>query len=289
MSQNKTVSQWLRTGKEMLEAAGRENPRMDAELLLEKVAGMNKIQRMTEGQTILDEKAAEEYAAFLDERAKGRPLQYILGEWEFMGLPFSVGEGVLIPRADTEILVETILETGEKESLRRGLDIGTGTGCIPICLEKLGNMDMTAVDISPKALAFARENNEKNQTHVDFVESDLFAALPDSLFPLDFIVSNPPYIPAADCEELMTEVRDFEPRNALDGGKDGLDFYRKIVAEAPARLKDGGWLFFEIGYDQREALFALMEEAGFTSVACRQDLAGLDRVVFGQKKEEPHV
>lgn len=122
---------------------------------------MNKIQRMTEGQTILDEKAAEQYAAFLDERAKGRPLQYILGEWEFMGLPFSVGEGVLIPRADTEILVETILETGERESLCRGLDIGTGTGCIPICLEKLGHMDMTAVDISPKALAFARENNEK--------------------------------------------------------------------------------------------------------------------------------
>lgn len=273
----------------MLEAAGRENPRMDAELLLEKVTGMNKIQRMTEGQTILDEKAAEQYAAFLDERAKGRPLQYILGEWEFMGLPFSVGEGVLIPRADTEILVETILETGERESLRRGLDIGTGTGCIPICLEKLGHMDMTAVDISPKALAFARENNEKNQTHVDFVESDLFTALPDSLFPLDFIVSNPPYIPAADCEELMTEVRDFEPRNALDGGKDGLDFYRKIIAEAPARLRDGGWLFFEIGYDQREALFALMEEAGFVSVECRQDLAGLDRVVFGQKKEEPHV
>ena len=96
----------------------------------------------------MDEKAAEQYAAFLDERAKGRPLQYILGEWEFMGLPFSVGEGVLIPRADTEILVETILETGERESLHRGLDIGTGTGCIPICLEKLGHMDMTAVDLS---------------------------------------------------------------------------------------------------------------------------------------------
>ncbi|HIY03749.1 MAG TPA: peptide chain release factor N(5)-glutamine methyltransferase [Candidatus Anaerotignum merdipullorum] len=283
MSRNDTIGWWLREGTERLMRAKKDNARREAAMLLQKATGLTQTILLTESEQKIKPEAARKYVAFLNERENGRPLQYILGEWEFMGLSFSVGEGVLIPRADTEVLVETILEMAQKERLHTGLDIGTGTGCIPICLEKLGGIQMTAVELHTDALAFAKRNNDRNRTHVTFVESDLFANLPENMAPLDFIVSNPPYIPQADCDKLMPEVRFFEPRSALDGGADGLDVYRAIIAQAGTYLRDGGWLFFEIGYDQREALFTLMQAAGFVSVVCRQDLAGLDRVVYGKK------
>ena len=238
---------------------------------------------MTETQTELDTKAAEQYAAFLNERCAGRPLQYILGEWEFMGLPFLVGEGVLIPRADTEILVESVLEKGKQYQFQTGLDIGTGTGCIPISLEKYGNFKMMAVEISPQALAYAQKNNVCNQTKVQFLQSDLYTAIPKET-KFDFIVSNPPYIETAEIEDLMEEVRVYEPHNALDGGTDGLDFYRRILEQAQDFLKNDGWIFFEIGCTQRKDLLQLLEQTGFDSLESRQDLAGLDRVVMGRKK-----
>lgn len=282
MNQNKTISEWLQIGRKQLANAGKL-PK-DADLLLMHTTGLTKIQLLTEGQQIVTTEAAQQYAAFLNERENGRPLQYILGEWEFMGLPFVVGEGVLIPRADTEVLVETILQKQQTEQLQKGLDIGTGTGCIPICLDKLGGMDMTAVDISPKALGYARQNNAKNETNVTFLESDLFQMLPmQEKGSFDFIVSNPPYIPKKDIATLMTEVKDFEPTNALDGGEDGLDFYRNIIEIGKDWLKEDGWFFFEIGYDQREDLFVLLKTAGFGCLACKQDFAGLDRVICGKK------
>ena len=282
MNQNKTISEWLQIGRKQLTTAGKL-PK-DADLLLMHTTGLTKIQLLTEGQQIMTTEAAQQYAAFLNERENGRPLQYILGEWEFMGMPFVVGEGVLIPRADTEILVETILQKQQTECLQKGLDIGTGTGCIPICLDKLGHMNMTAVDISTKALAYAKQNNEKNETNVTFLESDLFQMLPvTEKGTFDFIVSNPPYIPKKDIATLMTEVKDFEPTNALDGGVDGLDFYRNIIEIGKDWLKEDGWFFFEIGYDQREDLFALLKAAGFGCLECKQDFAGLDRVICGKK------
>ena len=284
---NKTIADALREGKMRLKAAGKEAYAFEAELLLEKAAGLNRTALFLRGEEVLSEEVLAVYEGFLQEREQGRPTQYILGEWEFMGLPFSVGEGVLIPRADTEVLVETILERQQKESIKSILDIGTGSGCIPISLGHYGKFEhIMAVDISQKALGYATKNAHDNQIKIDFYESDLFTNLPaEWKGNLDAIVSNPPYIPKKDIEELMTEVKDFEPMNALDGGEDGLDFYRAIVEQGRDWLKDGGWLFFEIGYDQGEDLRNLLHEFGYTEVEIRQDLAGLDRVALGRKGE----
>ncbi len=283
MNQKNDIQSLLQWGQKGLVEAGKTNARQEAFLLLQQASGFSKIKLMTETQTELDTKAAEQYAAFLNERCAGRPLQYILGEWEFMGLPFLVGEGVLIPRADTEILVESVLEKGKQYHFQTGLDIGTGTGCIPISLEKYGNFKMMAVDISPQALAYAQKNNVCNQTKVQFLQSDLYTAIPKET-KFDFIVSNPPYIETAEIADLMEEVRVYEPHNALDGGTDGLDFYRRILEQAQDFLKNDGWIFFEIGYTQRKDLLQLLEQTGFDSLESRQDLVGLDRVVMGRKK-----
>ena len=283
MNQKNDIQSLLQWGQKRLVEAGKTNARQEAFLLLQQASGFSKIKLMTETQTELDTKAAEQYAAFLNERCAGRPLQYILGEWEFMGLPFLVGEGVLIPRADTEILVESVLEKGKQYHFQTGLDIGTGTGCIPISLEKYGNFKMMAVEISPQALAYAQKNNVCNQTKVQFLQSDLYTAIPKET-KFDFIVSNPPYIETAEIEDLMEEVRVYEPHNALDGGTDGLDFYHRILEQAQDFLKNDGWIFFEIGCTQRKDLLQLLEQTGFDSLESRQDLAGLDRVVMGRKK-----
>lgn len=285
---NKTIAEALREGKLRLKAAGKEAYAFEAELLLEKAAGLNRTALFLRGEEVLSEEVLTVYEGYLSEREQGRPTQYILGEWEFMGLPFHVGEGVLIPRGDTEVLVETILEKQQAEKFKSILDIGTGSGCIPISLGHYGKFEkIMAVDISPKALGYATENAVKNNINIDFYESDLFTNLPaEWKGKLDAIVSNPPYIPKKDIAELMTEVKDFEPMNALDGGEDGLDFYRAIVEQAKEWLVDGGWLFFEIGYDQGEDLRKLLQEFGYTAIEIRQDLAGLDRVALGRKGAE---
>ena len=282
---NKTIAEALREGKLRLKAAGKEAYAFEAELLLEKAAGLNRTALFLRGEEVFSEEALTVYEGYLSEREQGRPTQYILGEWEFMGLPFHVGEGVLIPRGDTEVLVETILEKQQSEPIKSILDIGTGSGCIPVSLGHYGKFEkIMAVDISPKALGYATKNAAENRVSIDFYESDLFTNIPSEWKGrLDAIVSNPPYIPKKDIAELMTEVKDFEPMNALDGGEDGLDFYRVIVEQGKNWLKDGGWLFFEIGYDQGEDLRNLLKEFGYTEVEIRQDLAGLDRVAMGRK------
>ena len=282
---NKTIAEALREGKLRLKAAGKEAYAFEAELLLEKAAGLNRTALFLRGEKSLSDEVLAVYEGYLSEREQGRPTQYILGEWEFMGLPFHVGEGVLIPRGDTEVLVETILEKQQTEDFKFILDIGTGSGCIPVSLGHYGKFEkIMAVDISQKALGYATKNAAENKISIDFYESDLFTNVPaEWKGKLDAIVSNPPYIPKKDIEELMTEVKDFEPMNALDGGEDGLDFYRAIVEQGREWLKDGGWLFFEIGYDQGEDLRKLLKEFGYTEIEIRQDLAGLDRVALGRK------
>lgn len=281
---NKTIAEALREGKRRLQAAGKEAYAFAAELLLENASGRSRTALFLHGEELLSAEEAERYERFLAERESGRPTQYILGRWEFMGLPFFVGEGVLIPRGDTEILVETILEQQQKEPLRTILDIGTGSGCIPISLSHYGDFEsLLAVDISETALGYARKNAAENHAEILLYESDLFASVPmEWKGQLDAIVSNPPYIPKEDIAGLMTEVKDFEPLHALDGGADGLDFYRAIAAEGRAWLRQGGWLFFEIGYDQGAALRSLLTALGYTEIGIKQDLAGLDRVAFGR-------
>lgn len=286
MRESKTISDALLAGKLRLKAAKKDNFAFEAELFLMEACQMSRVELFTHGDRLISTEQMARYHDYLSQREESRPLQYILGQCEFMGLPFTVGEGVLIPRGDTELLVETVLEFSKKERIHQVIDLGTGSGCIPICLARYGKMQCVGVDISPKALAFAKKNGDKNEVVVKWLESDLFTRLPmEWQGSFDAIVSNPPYIARAEVEGLMPEVREFEPRNALDGGEDGLDFYRHIIKYSPQWLKKGGWLFFEIGYDQGQALLQMLEESGFSQCNLRKDLAGLDRVVFGKLKE----
>lgn len=213
-----------------------------------------------------------------EKRAKGIPLCQIVGTAEFYGLEFLVDKNVLIPRFETELLVETVIKNIEKG---HGLDIGVGSGVIAVTLNKLKNLKMTAVDISRKALRVAKKNAKKHMAEVELLRSDLFAGLKDQNF--DFIISNPPYIKSEDIETLQTEVKDHEPRLALDGGEDGFDFYRRIIAEAPRFLKEGGMIFFEIGINQSDEIAKLLEK-DFEKIVVIKDYSQIDRIIYATKR-----
>lgn len=263
---------------------------IDARLLLEAVCQTDQNYLLLHGDEEITPQQEEDYQSLLQMRAGHKPLQYILGVQYFMGYTFHVNEAVLIPRQETEILVELV-----GQLLMPGmhiLDMCTGSGCILISLlrrakEQWGKNQKedvllgTGVDISAAALAVARENAQLNQVTAQFVESDLFDQVPGKFH---LIVSNPPYIERDVLPTLMPEVREYEPIGALDGGESGLDFYDKIIAQAPEHLENHGILCFEIGYNQGEAVAARMMEAGFEKVQVLKDYAGLDRVVFGQLK-----
>ena len=213
-------------------------------------------------------------------RARRVPLQQILGHTGFMGLDFKVNADVLIPRSDTEVLVETVL-SNEKNKDISILDLCTGSGCIAVSLKKYGAYSLVAgSDISEKALNVALRNASINKTEIELYRSDLLRDIEGSF---DVIVSNPPYIETEVIEELEPEVREHDPYIALDGGRDGLDFYRRIISDAPVALKPYGRLYFEIGYNQAEQVAGLMEKAGFSDIDIIKDLAGLDRVVYGKR------
>ena len=285
MSRNDTVSQALCWSRKQLLENGVDDGAYTARLLLSHAMGRSISNLLANGDLPLQKEENVRFAEMVEKRLTGYPTQYILGKWEFMGLPFLVKEGVLIPRADTEILVETVLEKAKKNHIKRILDLGTGTGCIPISLAYYGQMDVVGADINPEAILLAQENAKLNHVPVNWFTGDLFMALPESLQgQFDAVVSNPPYILTDELPLLMHEVRDFEPRLALDGGKDGLDFYRKIVKQCSDWLRSEGWLFFEIGCGQAQAVCGLMEEA-FTQIEIIKDLAGLDRVVAGRRKQ----
>lgn len=269
-------------GKGALADAGIEEAALDARLLLEHVCGTDRNTLLVHGDRAI---CPEEEAAFLDligQRSSRKPLQQITGEQEFMGLTFRVNENVLIPRQDTEVLVEEVLQNVHDGM--RILDMCTGSGCILISiLHYSNNCEGVGVDISEAALEVARDNGHRllpmiEEQSLSFIRSDLFASV-EGMF--DRIVSNPPYIRSAVVDTLMPEVRDHEPRIALDGEEDGLFFYRRIIQDSGKYLKKGGMLFFEIGYDQAEEVSALMEQAGFLEVTVKKDFCGLDRVVFG--------
>lgn len=225
---------------------------------------------------------------YINKRASNYPFQYIIGECEFMGLKFFVGDGVLIPRSDTEILVETILEINKINKFTNGLDLCTGTGCIPISLGNYGNINMTAVEFSEIAFKYAKKNLEYyNENSLDkniefeFLLGDLFTPIKNNK-KFDFIVSNPPYIEREVIKTLMEEVRDYEPTLALDGGESGLDFYIKITKESKNFLCEDGWLFFEIGYNQGELVLNILKENGFTQCKVLKDYSNNNRVVYGK-------
>ncbi|WP_297598124.1 peptide chain release factor N(5)-glutamine methyltransferase [uncultured Cetobacterium sp.] len=239
----------------------------------------------------ITEKEKEIIRNLLHKRAKEKkPLQYILGEWEFYGLPFKVDERVLIPRADTEILVEQckfILKDLETPKI---LDIGTGSGAISVTLAKeFPKSSVLGADISSEALEVAVENRRMNsvEKNLKFIKSDVFSNIKDVDF--DMIISNPPYIPQEEYEGLMPEVKLHEPKGALTDKGDGYYFYDKISKEAPKHLKDGGYLAFEVGYNQSQEVSKMMAKSGFNIVAIVKDYGGIERVVIGRKSGEKVV
>lgn len=277
-----TYRECYEQGCRTLQAAGIEEAILDARLLLEAVCGTDRNDLLVHGEQPVAPQAEEKYLNWIRQRAEHIPLQQLTGEQDFMGLTFSVNEHVLIPRQDTEILVEEVLK--ELHDGMRVLDMCTGSGCILLSLMHYSNdCEGLGVDLSAEALEVAERNVLKVLTpekaeHVQFLQSDLFEKLEDKF---EIIVSNPPYIASVEVEKLMPEVRDHEPRMALDGTEDGLYFYRRIIEEAGKHLVSSGMLFFEIGYDQGQAVSELMRTQGYREVQVVQDYAGLDRVVFG--------
>lgn len=274
-----TLKEAYEYGQEQLKNAKIDDAVLDAWYLLEHVTGISRGMYFMDMNREISLEQERKYRSYVATRAKHIPLQHITGVQEFMGLEFHVNEHVLVPRQDTEILVENVLQ--DLESDMRVLDMCTGSGCILLSLLKLcgcANVGGLGVDISEEALKVARKNAESLEVHAQFLHSDLFENV-EGLY--DIIVSNPPYIRTAVIERLQEEVKFHDPFVALDGKEDGLYFYRRIVEESPKYLKKGGKLFFEIGHDQGEDVSKLMKHAGFTDVAVKKDLAGLDRVVFG--------
>ena len=271
-----TIRETLRGAAARLEAAGVPEPMNDAALLLSHVTGEGQLLlRADAGRSLAPETLAA-FDALIARREKREPLQYITGEAYFMGLRLKTAPGVLIPRFDTETLCEQALcrMTGTE----RVLDLCTGSGALAVAIaKKYPGASVLAGDISPDACALARENAVRYGVRVTVRQGDLFAPFRGERF--DLIVSNPPYIPAGELDSLQAEVRR-EPALALDGGGDGLDFYRRITAEAPEYLRAGGWLLLEIGSDQAGAVAALM--AGYREINVYGDLNGLDRAVTGR-------
>lgn len=273
-----TYASALRYGKKYLADRQIENSGGDAWYLMEYVWGIDRNYYFLHSDDIIEQKDEERYRDLLQKRGSHIPLQHLTGTCDFMGLTFQVNDQVLIPRQDTETLVESALLRLKEGD--RALDLCTGSGCIILSLEKLGpGIRGLGADISAAALAVAKRNRDSLGLESDFCISDLFEGI-EGVF--DIIVSNPPYIASGKIPGLMEEVRGFEPLLALDGGADGLDFYRRIIKDARDFLKPGGWLGLEIGYDQREAVEELLRRQGFIRTETLQDLAGLDRTVWAE-------
>lgn len=284
----KTYKDALEYGKQRLLECEIEDANLDAWLLLEYVSGISRSWYFVHEDEEISENDIEENQILIEQRGKHIPLQQLTKEAYFYGMKFFVNENVLIPRQDTEVLVEQVLSLSkEKENLKL-LDMCTGSGCILLALlANLKQASGTGVDLSEKALEVAQRNSKELGIEVSWVQSDLFDKVSGSY---DIIVSNPPYIETSVIEGLMDEVKLYEPRMALDGTEDGLFFYREITMQAGKYLKNNGILAFEIGYNQGKAVSEFMKENGYKEVQVLQDLAGLDRVVTGRiEKEEQHV
>ena len=295
-----TVLKIIQWTTEYLKGKGIDNPRLDSEVLLAHLLRLDRVGLYLNFDRPLSRDELSSFREIVKRRGSREPLQYITGHQEFWSLDFKVTPDVLIPRPDTEILVEEALKAVRRETLdvRRQnqlpftiLDLCTGSGCIAISLaHELKDAVVYAVDTSEAALSIARENAEKNvvQDRVIFLQGDLYEALTSHVSRLtsyDLIVSNPPYIKNIDIPNIQPEVRDYEPRMAVDGGTEGLGFYKRIVADAPNHLSPHGWLMVEVGEGQADAVSKMMADTGaFESISTVKDLAGIERVVKAHKK-----
>lgn len=283
-----TIEELLDYGKQKLIESGNEYAKYERKILLEEVLGCNYMYMLMNGGEEVDKEKETLYKDMILQRCNHYPLQYMLQKAHFMDFTFYVNENVLIPRNDTEILVETannILEqldqTKQEDSFfhLKVLDLCCGSGCIGISIKQYHKeIDLILSDYSEKALEVTKHNLELLDTKAIVLHGDLFQSLTEKV---DMIVSNPPYIESNVIDSLMPEVKEYEPMMALDGGVDGLDFYKRIIQEAPSHLNVNGYLLFEIGCNQAKAVSELMSAAGFIEVQVCKDYAGLDRVVYG--------
>jgi release factor glutamine methyltransferase len=271
--------------KEFLTGKGIENARREAEWMLCAATGLDRVGLYLNFEKPLVDGELAAYRAMVARRGRREPLQHILGTQEFCGLDFEVSPDVLIPRHDTETLVNEALS--RNPAAGTVLDVGTGSGCIAVILAaKLPAAAVTAVDISANALTIARKNAEKHHVAIEFFQGSLFEPVPGRSF--DLIVSNPPYIPGKEIETLEPEVRDFDPRAALDGGGDGLAIYRDLIPGAVQHLNQAGWLLVEVGAGQAGDVAELFRQAiGYGETVTARDPGGIERVVGAQRKEIP--
>jgi release factor glutamine methyltransferase len=275
-----TVLKILTWTKEYLAGKGVDNARLESEWLLSALLGLDRVGLYVNFDRPLSEAELAAYRGMVTRRARREPLQYILGTQEFMGLEFETTPAALIPRHDSETLVQEAIKRGR--GVNRILDIGVGSGCIAVALAiNLPDTRVYGVEQSAPALELAGRNAGKHGVVVTLAHGSLFE--PFSETPFDLIVSNPPYIPTVEIASLQPEVRDYEPSDALDGGADGLDFYRSIIPAAPDHLNPGGWLLFETGIGQAEQVIGIFTGTGrFVELFTARDPAGIDRVVGGR-------
>jgi len=281
-----TITEWLTHARDRLTQTGCPDPDIDARWIAEDALGMTRQDLVFEGDRAIPRAQLYTLESMLDRRAAGEPVQYILGSADFMGLRFRVDHGVLIPRQDTETLVEAaLIDLRQRPGQPTLLDLCCGSGCVGLSLASLApHARITLTDISPEALEIAKANQKALEVRAELRQGDLFNALDRERF--DVITANPPYIPSGELPALQREVR-FEPALALDGGADGLDFYRRIAEAAPDHLNPGGALFLEVGIRQAQPVLELVKahlpcaEAGTI-----KDLNGVERVVFGKTRDE---
>jgi len=258
----------------------------EAEFLFTEVLNCNRLSLFLNKESLLDKEKSTLIASVLKRRIKAEPIQYILGKTEFLGLEFKVNKDVFIPRPETEILVETAIKIVQSSEfiVHSILDLGTGSGCIAIALAKfLPNITITATDISEKAIEIAKQNSILNNVKINFLLSDLFNNYELRTKNYELIISNPPYIPTTEIANLQPEIR-YEPAIALDGGRDGLDFYRRIVDLAPNYLNKCGFLIMEMGFNQRKSIENIFKKSGnFQIIEIVKDYNNIDRVIVARK------
>lgn len=277
----KTYRMAIQEAQNRLSSEGIEESNTDAWLLLSYVCNMDRTAYLMKSMDSISDEEYQRYMKCIDRRILREPLQYITGTQEFMGLTFNVNENVLIPRYDTEILVSEVIGLIGDKPLRV-LDMCTGSGCIGISIaSECPNVSIDMADISDKAIEVAEENIQCNNIkNAKCIQSDLFSNIDEKY---SIIVSNPPYIETKVIETLMPEVKEYEPVLALDGEEDGLEFYRRITRESVKYIENGGYLAYEIGCEQADAVSRIMMECGYTDIRVVRDLAGLDRVVIGKE------
>lgn len=276
-----TVNEIYQSGLKLLENNNIENSKFEAQSLLQKAFSLDRVGFIIHKTDKADENCSHNFLNFIEKRISGEPLQYILGEWSFMGFDFKVGRGVLIPRDDTEVVVNLCIDFLKNRTDKKTVDLCSGSGAIAVALDKISGAKVTAVEIDETAFSYLETNVKENNSSVKPVMADaleICETFADG--ELDLIVSNPPYIKSADIETLQKEVR-LEPRLALDGGEDGCDFYREIVSRWSRKLKKGGALAFELGEGQADAVKALMTDKGFSDFKISLDFGGAQRAIIG--------